>query len=634
MKTTTSGSRARSTDEATFGSRRIELVLLVVVVLLVHVRVLTFAQTPEGWSQLSLLRQRTWFGSFEPFPEYPYYRPLWFAWLSLADRVGLSGGLAHVGPLLLHLTGVLAVYRALVRIAPSQALAIASCVGIAPGLTGAMSWLAAGNKAFVFGFLAIGFAILLRVRSGLAYALAVLLGAMPAIASSENGYLAVLLFPLTALALRPRTFESAKLRIAGSLVIFVTIAACSLVHLLVLSPQRSAGAESRVVQLIADTREDPIGSIVAALENFGRFFAHGIGVGENLPWVGALLLAALTIYAIVSRRRALLVAIAIFVVLNVPASLFRGESSRHHAYLPAIGAAACIATFVCSFRGGLWVLPLVQVFFIGRTFELQRPWADYCAQSQRIYESSIDVLRDEPLEVPLLINVPIEYRAAFHLRFGAAAKVSDWPSATVLSSRDTILLPEDFRAPDADRPSRSVLEYDGSRLVRTTLGEVLGRRRAPRAFCVDTVRRFERPWLAWGETLRSFSPFSGEAVGFEASPQSVHEASFVRRVDLDGHGPLNGEVGLYWECTVAAGAPCYVVLGWTPWSVLPTTENAWLFTLEPLPWAFTTKTFHVTDGPHGSWAETNAAVLPVYGFLPAVPVDEAGQRLRVELRLR
>ncbi|MCA8970654.1 MAG: hypothetical protein KDC95_12750 [Planctomycetes bacterium] len=634
MKTTTTWSRTRSTHEPTFGSRRFELVLLVVVVLLVHVRVLTFAQTPEAWSQLSLLRGRTWLGSFEPFPEYPYYRPLWFAWLSLADRVGLSGGLAHVGPLLLHLTGVLAVYRALARITPTKAFAIASCVGIAPGLTGAMSWLAAGNKAFVFGFLAIGFAILLRVRSATSYALAVLFGAIPAIASSENGYLAVLLFPFTVLALRPRTFESVMVRVVGSVALLVTIASCSLVHLLVLSPQRTAGAESRVAQLFADTRTDPIGSIVAAVENFGRFFAHGIGVGDNLPWIGAVLLAALTVYAIVSKRRALLVAIAIFVVLNVPASLFRGESSRHHAYLPAIGAAACIATFVCGFRGGMWVLPLVQVFFIGRTFELQRPWADYCSQSQRIYESSVEVLRDEPLEIPLLVNVPMEYRAAFHLRFGAAAKVSEWPSATVLSSRDTILLPEDFRAPDVDRPKRMVIEYDGSRLVRTTLEQVLGRKRSPLAFCVDTVRSFERPWLAWAETLRTFSPFSGEAIGFESSPEPVHDASFVRRVDLDGHGPLTGEVGLYWECTIAEGEPCYVVLGWTPWSVLPTTENAWLFTLEPLPWAFTARTFHAKGGSQEGWAITDTTVLPVYGFLPAVPVGNAAQRLRVELRLR
>mgnify|MGYP001197172899 CR=1 FL=1 len=612
----------------------IEVLYLVTVVLLAHARILGFAHTPEDWSQLSLLRERSCLASLLPFDEYPYYRPLWFYWLSVADRSGLSGGLAHLGPLAMHLLGCLAVHRGLANIAGGQALALASCIAIAPGLSSALAWLAAGNKAFVFGFLAFGFLLLLRVRGFKAYAAAFFVAALPALMSSENAYLAVLLMPCVALCLRPRSLDgSSSRRLVGTLGLGLAITAVALVHLLLLSPQRNAGADDRVGQLLAALRGDPLNLAIGAWENIGRYFAHGVGIGDDLPRFGGTLLIVLACYAVVARSRLLGMALVFYVILNIPASLFPNESSRHQAYLPALGAGAVAAATMLSLRGvAAYCVPVLNLAFLAATFAGYGPWADYCKQSENVFESSFTVLPRSPVEAPLLVNVPMEYRAAFHLRFGRDANVGAWPGLTVLSSADEVLVPADFEVRDlalSSKPSGLAIEYDGTRLVRTSLDAILARRRAPLLRCTQSVLPFTRPWLAWGECLTSFST-AAPARGFVGAGADSAKGNFERVVKLDAHGPLAGEPGLYWECTIEAGPPAFVVLGWTPWSVLPTTENAWLFTLAPLPWAFKATVFRWLS----AWSPSDAQVVPVYGFVPAVHADGGAQRLRVELRLR
>lgn len=613
------------------------VLLLLAIVFAASAWTLTFPRTPEGWSQLALLRDRSVFGALAPFDEYPYYRPLWFFWLSLSDRLGLEGGASHAGPLVLHLCGCGLLYVGLQRFGRGIAFYASMCAGVAPGLAGALSWLAAGNKAFVFCFLALGVALLLRKRGFLAYPLAIIGGSLPAIASSENGYLTCVLFPFVVLFARPRDFETRTKRVLGASLVGTLSFAIAACHLFYLSPQRAAGPDDRLGQLREAWTQSPFTALGDFGENLGRFFLHGLGVADDAPVLGGIVLILLFGVACRRPQRGVLLALVVFVILNVPASFFANESSRHHAYLPAVGAGIVIASLLWTLPVRAFTLPLVLLFFLARGFDAQRPWADYCAHSARVFASSVDVLPDSPLTQPLLVNVPEEYRAAFYLRFGPSVEVDKWPAVTVLSSRTEVLLPPDWTAPPADGGEANeavVIEYDGQRLVRSSLASIAKRHRAPQAFFVGAIRPFERPWLAWGETLGRSGRLVQDVRGFDAPGRldGEDDVGAARAVRVDAHGPLEGEVGLSWDCTIAAGSPAWLVLGWTPWNAMPTTENAWLFTLARLPWAFELRVYELDEA--GARNPIRPTVQPAYGFLPAFWCDGQARRIRAELRLR
>lgn len=610
----------------------VQALLLIGVAVLGSAQILSFERTPESWSQLCLLRERTLLGALEAFPEYPYYRPLWFFWLSLADRMGLGGGAAHALPLAMHAGGVALLFSALRHAHARLAFPLAFLAAIAPGLSSALSWLAAGNKCFVFFWLALGVCFLLRVRSVAAYALALVFSVVPAIASSENGYLACLLLPFVAVTLRAGS-ERRAVRVLASGALALASAGLAALHLFVLSPQRATTADNRVSQLLSAWLADPIASSVAFADNMGRFFLHGVGAADDAARIGAYVLSGVALVAILMRWRSTGVALAVFVILNVPASLFPGESSRHHAYLPAIGAALIVGTMLVRVPLRAHALAFVGIFFFARGFEYQRPWADYCAHSARVYDSCVRAMPRMPTAKPVLFNVPEEYRAAFLLHLGPDCEVRTWPNMTVLTSRSQAALPEGWSAPNE---KLRVLEYDGMRVRASTLGEIAARQRAPAAWWEAEIRAFERPWLAWGEILRSKERLVGNARSFRAAAKrSAASAQDLESRDLrvTSHGVLDGEAGLFWDCEIGAGESAWLILPWTPWAAMPTTENAWLFTLAPLPWAFEIQVFDASRaGRPGELLE--ASTHPGYGFLPGIWCDERARKLRIEIRPR
>lgn len=599
------------------------LPFVVLLVLIGAGRVVVFPHSPEGWSQLSLLRSRDLAGCLLPFPEYTYYRPLWFAYLKLCDLLGLDGGPSHAGVVALHAGGVLLLYRVLRRLGqrPADACVGAALLGIAPGTAAALSWLAAGNKVFTFFFLALGAVFVTHARRWGGVLAGFVLGGVPAILCSENAYGGVLLLPCLAL-LHPS--RDARFRWRAAIVLGAFLLLASIVHLGVLSPQAGAGRHGQTAVVLASLWADPIGWCRDAAGNCGRYLLHGVGVADDAPIAGLVSLAVLTLLGVLTRRGAgagLLLLLVAFVLLNVPAALVPGQSARHQAYLPALGAgliAAWLARWTPA-RGAL--VPALGLWFLIQGWAGQNLWSAYLGQAERARRSGLEALPALPSEGSVvLVNVPHEYRAAFHLRFGPSAKVLDWPAFTILSTRRSILLPAGFRLPEG--AGDVVLEYDGWKIRRSSFAELAARERAPPAWFVDRIRAFETPALAWGEILARTSRLSELGLGFRAGDREARGAG-KRTVRVLRHGQ---HPCLHWELEAELETTGWLVLGWFPLHV-PATESAWIFPLHPLPWLFRIVVRDL-DRPARTLP---VPAQPVLGLLPAIWLETGRHRLRVEL---
>jgi hypothetical protein len=602
--------------------------LVALVALLAAAPVLAMPYSPEEWAQLALLRERDLLGALRPFAEVPYFRPLWFLWLKVADLLGLGGGAAHSAVVLAHAGGAVLVRRALAaRMGAGAALAGALLLATAPGTASALSWLAAGNKAFTFFFLALGAYGLAVPRGWLATLGFALVSAGGAIACSENGYLTVLLLPLViASGPPPRRLHLRYAAAAGGIA-----AALAAVHLCLLSPQATIGDQSRLAELQRAVLGDPLGWLVACADNLGRYFLHGIGLADDAPRAGAYVLLGLAAVAAVWRRlRAPLAgALAVFVVLDFPASFFPGEASRHHAYLPALGAGLVLAMAGLALPARVATAALAVACFLGRGWHRQAEWLRFLTHADQVLASTVEALPEAPLlpEDVVLVNVPHEYRAAFHLRFGRQAKVRSWLYFTFLTTRAQALLPDGLTWP---KDSTSiVLEYDGKGIRRTRFAELAARPRAPQAWLLGAIDRFADPALAWAEIVGAQRELTALGRGFESVGEPASPPAGT--VAVGAHGILPGpRPGLFWEVEAELAGAGWVVLGWTPLTAIEATQNAWIFQLRPLPWLFTT-TVRDLDPPH---AERALAVVPVLGFLPAVQLPPGKHRLRVECRPR
>ena len=585
---------------------------------------LGYPRSPEGWSQQILLRRGSLLDATAAHSEYPYFRPLWFFYLGICDRVDAAGGPSHLLLLVMHWATGLLGYALLRRagFAWQAAAAVAGAALVSPGCVAAIAWLAAGNKVFVAFFATVAIVLWLRKQSLMSGFDALVFGVVPAIASSENAYSLVLVLPLCAFAARQR-----PLRIAAA---FVTTLALACLHLFVLSPQREAGSDDRLAQLVDAISADPLAWCGEVAANLGRFFAHGIGLAEDAPLLGIALLATLTAWAIVARRRDLGIGLALYVCVNVPASCFVGESSRHHAYLPGLVAAAAV---LVAFRPMLRTPRVALPFALGAVALLGlrakaglQPWADYLRHSGRILESCEAALHKAPKGPKLLWNVPEEYRAGLQLFAGQGEDVLEWPFVTVMSTRSEVLRAE----PAVKLPKGIALEYDGQRIAVVDQAALAARRRAEQFGFVPEIVALQRPWLGFGEMLARDGGMYDRIPSFDPPDRRGTAAdAAAAKAELHYHGAAReGGAGIEWELSVDAPGKAWLVLGWTPGSLLPTTENAWLFTLKPLPWAFRVEVKDASGKP------VQVPTARAHGIYPALWCDAEKRRLRVFLRPR
>jgi len=615
---------------------------------LCQIQLLAMGLSPEDWTLAGFLQDRSLVGSFAPVADFPYYRPIWFGYLKLCHLLGLSGGLMHLGPLLAHLLGLWGLHR-LLRDTPFGwfgALGVIFLAGLAPGTAPALSWLAAGNKPFVFAALVWGLVLLREARGWRAFGLALLPAALLPLGMSENAYMMCLLYPL-GLWLPGK----GKKGIAHAAVALIVTVAFSLVQLAMLPPP-PPGTSTRVAELQASWLGAPLDSLFSIAENIGRFFLFDIGVATNAARLGVLLLLFFLLLGLLetwrgqrARGHALLWSLAFLLIANLPASLFPGESSRHHAYLPAIGAAPLLLSLILLLPRRSWELVLALLFalFFVRTVAEQRIWKLYLDHSERVFASSIEVLPEYPEgEMIACLNVPWEYRAAFALRLGHRKEIEKWPDFCVMTTRESWLPPKGVSLPKGDQGIW--IEYDGQRLRRTRIAELERRSPSPRAWLVDVLRPFPEPLLQWGAILSSREPLQvlpwsqspRVGTGLAARPTDLPATADgqegakkgVQRVRLRIDKEEPGKDFYVWELEADTADWRWLVLGWSP-VFFRTTENIGPFLLTSVPWAFRTR---ILDRDTGQ--PVAIEVLPALGLLPALRLPPGKHRLRVELRFR
>ncbi|HHI79487.1 MAG TPA: hypothetical protein ENK02_05870 [Planctomycetes bacterium] len=594
------------------------------------VGILFFPLSPEDWVDRMRLGEASYGRVLLPFGDYPYYRPLWFLYLRACTGWGLPGGLSHMGPILAHLLAARILWGWLREkgLSTRESFFCALGVMLAPGTAAALSWLAAGNKAMTFFFLILGLSRILRAEraaGALAWALATILLAL---GCSENAYMAVLLLP-GALWWRGRERGWAAWTAGAGLLLTLLPA---LLHLW-LSPQGSGLEEGRLGQLLGAVGADPLGWFVSVLGNLGGFFFHGLGLPWGPGWLRAGLLPALLLLALIWGRRArgaALLGLLAFVLLNVPASFFPGESSRHQGYLPALGAGLSLLGFAWRFRKGAALgtfgMGMVFFFLMGNLRE-QALFSRYLHQADRVLASIRKLAPSlEKGEAPLLLNVPVEYRAGFLMVLGKECRIDKWPSVLWMTTRSTGLFPDTLASlPEGLR----ILEYRGGRIVFVTKKELLARRSRDTAWFLDRLSAFPGPVLALGPITGSEVPLQrigwslyarGSSHGFRVPRGSL---SLARRRDLPNKDSL-----VIWEVKGELEEPGWLVLAWVPeW--FPPTERARLFVLEPFPWPFEVE----VETLEGKKVPASA-LRPVLGFFPALPLGPGSFHLRVRLKLR
>ena len=626
------GDRAQR-EEGLFSSKALLLVLGLCLFWL-----LSFPLSPEDWVDRMRLGGVSYGRILRPFGDYPYYRPLWFLYLRFCAGWGLPGGLSHFGPLLAHLLagrilwGWMRARGLSVRAGFFWALGLM----LAPGTAAALSWLAAGNKAFTFFFLLWGVSRILRAEgSGAALGWG-LVAMLLALGCSENAYMGVLVLPLAL------WYRGGELRGAGSAARgwgvgifglgFGLMLVPALLHLGA-SPQVGSPDGDRLGQLLAAMGGDPLGWLVSVLGNLGGFFLHGLGLPWGPGWVRAGVLPVLLVLALIWGRRARVAALwglVGFLLLNVPASFFPGESSRHHGYLPALGAGLLLLGFAWRWRKtrGMQALGMAMVFFflVGNLRE-QALFSRYLRQADSVLASIRKLApRLKPGETPLLLNVPVEYRAGLLWVLGKDRSVSKWPSVLWMTTQSTGLFPDKLAAlPENLR----ILEYRGDRLAFVTKKGLLARHRRETAWLLDSLSPFPDRVLALGPITGSEAPLDRLGWSLYASGTS-HKSRppkgilrFAHRRDLPNKGVL-----VSWEVRGEMEEKGWLVLGWVPeW--FPPTERARLFVLEPFAWPFEIEVESLT----GAKIPASAA-RPVLGFFPALPLGPGSFHLRVRLKLR
>ena len=633
------------TDESPIAGRPGRLLFLGALLLvgLCQIQVLGMGFSPEDWTIAGFLQDRNLLTVFAPVADYPYFRPIWFAWLELCHMLGMGGGLMHLGPLVAHVLGLWGLHR-LLRNTPLGffgALALIFLAGLAPGTAPALSWLAAGNKAFVFAAMIWGLVLLREVENGGVFLLALLPATILPLGMSENAYMMCALYPLGLLL----PGEGRKSPTDALIAMGVALVFC--LGQLAMLPPPPEGMVSRASELQAAWAGDPPGAALAFGDNLGRFFLFGIGLATNQARLGLGILLTILLLALLEtwrgrpqRGHALLWSLALYGVANLPASLFPGEASRHHAYLPAIGAAPVLLCLVLLLPRRAWemALALVLALFFVRTIHEQGLWGRYLDHSERIYQSSIDVLPEYPEGEPILcLNMPIEYRAAFALRLGHRKEILAWPDFCVMTTRRSWLPPKGVSLPEGDQGIW--IEYDGEKLRRTHPSVLRKREVSPRAWFADTLRPFPSRILQWGETLSSEEPLErlpwtsspDVGLGLAARPPDAATTQAGKterlRIDKEEFG-RPGSFVYAWEVEAQTIDWRWLVLGWSPLS-LPTTENVGLFHLTPLPWLFDVRIQDRTSGK-----PVSMQVEPVLGLLPALRLPPGKHSLRIELRLR
>ncbi len=599
---------------------------------------LTFPLSPEDWVDRMRLTGVPYGRVLLPFGDYPYYRPLWFLYLRFCAGWGLPGGVAHLGPILAHLFAGRILWRWLRAGGLSVRAGFLCALGVmlAPGTAAALSWLAAGNKAFTFLFLLWGVSRILRAERAAAALGWGLVAMLLGLGCSENAYMGVLVLPL-ALWYRGRELRGtggcaqgwgAKVWGAG----FGLLLVPALLHLGA-SPQAGSMEGDRLGQLLAAMGGDPLGWMGSVLGNLGGFLLHGLGLPWGLAWVRAGVLPVLFLLAIFWGREArggALWGLVAFVLLNVPASFFPGESSRHHGYLPALGAGLLLLGFAWRWRKthGMQALGMGMVFFflVGNLRE-QALFSRYLQQADSVL-ASIRKLTPQlgPAETPLLINVPVEYRAGFLWVLGKDRPVAKWPSVLWMTTQSTGLFPDKLTAlPQNLR----MIEYRGDHLAFVTKKELLTRRRKETAWLLDSLSPFPGRVLALGPITGNRAPL--DRLGWSLYAEGVPHKSrppkgilrLAQRRDLPSKGVL-----VSWEVRGEMVEAGWLVLAWVPeW--FPPTERARLFVLEPFPWPFEVEVECLVGAKI-----LPSAVRPVLGFFPALPLDPGPFHLRVQLKLR
>lgn len=628
------------TDEV---QHRVGLVLLISIVLVGTCWVLGFPRSDEDWVDLIRLRRGSPLDALLPFEDYQYYRPAWHFYLKLCDMAGLSGGPAHLGIVAAHLGGLVLVHGLLRRLGcrPLHALVPTVLAGIAPGTSGALSWLAAGNKAFTFLFLALGASLVQRARSPAGLIGAMVVAAVPALGSSESAYVLVLLFPLVALFRTPFREGAPRIRWRDPLLLLAACMVLGLLHLSLAAPTTDP-IESRPRQLLIAFQAGWGRYTWEVAQNLGRYFIHGIGLGDDCPVLGSAvlcLLCGLGIFFWRGRRSLrnpyLLLSVLVFVLLNMPASLFPGESSRHHAYLPAIGAGLVCGCLMIRLLGGwhrgLRVVSAVSVlWFLLQGWAGQRLWARYLRHTRTVLESSGEALPEPPHSARvILLNVPEEYRTVFNLRFGEQARAETWPNFCILGNRKEILLPK-----GADLPGDEgvvLIEYDGQGLRRSSFAEVLRRERAPSAWFLDEITGFPDPVLPWGAIQAGDQALRSMNWGFKPERTDIAESDPGRHVEVlaQGRPQPSSSCAYEWEVKGETASPAWLVLGWSP-LFFPIIQRPALFLLHPLPWAFRVEVEDLGSPRHTA----SRVVRPVLGFLPALRLEPGPFHLKTRLFLR
>ena len=569
-----------------------------------------------------------------PFADYPYYRPLWFLYLRFCAGWDLPGGVAHLGPLLAHLFAgkILWVF---LRDQGIQARARFFCVlgvMLAPGTAAALSWLAAGNKALTFFFLLLGVTRILRAERGGAALGWGLVAMFLALGCSENAYMGV---PVFLLALWWRGRErgwSGRIWIGGAGLLLLS----AILHLMV-SPQGGGAGENRLGQLLSAMGEDPMGWMVSVFGNLSGFFLHGLGLPwapEWVPdWVRIGLIPGIFLLGLIwgrGARRAALLGCVAFVLLNVPASFFPGESSRHQGYLPALGAGLMLLGFAWRWKRtrGMQAFGIgMFLFLIGGNLKEQFLYKRYLQQADSVL-SSIRRLAPQLRagDPPLLLNLPVEYRAGLQWVLGKRFDVAKWPSVLWMTTQSSGLFPEKLAGLPEDL---KILEYQGDHLAFVTKKALLARRSRATAWLLDKLSPFPDPVLALGPITGSTAPLNrlGWSLYVQGHSHKSRLAKGILRLAHRRDVPSKG-VLVSWELQGEMEEDGWLVLGWVP-EGFPPTERARLFVLKPFPWPFDLEV-DCLEGAKVSASEAR----PVLGLFPALPLAPGPFHLRVRLKLR
>jgi len=618
--------------------------LLILLGLLVHGPVLGFPGSPEDWVDGIRLREAGWLEVLLPLESYTYYRPLWFLLLKIREAFGIGEAAFHALPLFLHLGGALLVRSILRGLGSGELTAFlgAAFALCAPGTVGALSWLAAGNKACVFFFLALGLRSALLARSPRASFVGALLGFVAALGCAENAYLGILLLPL-GLALRGRAGRESppagrpSRSLAPALGLFAATLALGILHLGAIPGEGGKGG--RLGELLSALGSDPIAWLGRVGGNLERYFLHGIGVAHD-GQAGFLFLGLFLAALLAARRWAagLAWALGIFLLSNFPASFFPGENSKHQAYLPALGAGLVLAALLARLPARMRVVLglLVLGLWVPRSRAFQAPWGHFLRVSEGLRADLHALARARAGGAPpLLWNLPFDYLPALREVLGPDVEVEKWPRVFVPTTRRGILLPRSLDLAKAG--GIEIWEYRGSRVEAVSLKEILARKPAPRAWLLDHLEACPDPVFLVGPMAGSELPL--ESLPWTLEPERAREAESGTAPAVPGEGPAavfelreepGGETGGFvwsWRVRGRCTRPTWLVLAWDP-TPLPVTETVRTFDLEALPWLFRLE----ITGAAGR--EVRLPVVPVLGVFPAIRLGRGPFDFRARLKLR